>query len=135
MRTVTEPYKFDNLFKKIERSRSQEPKIRGQHLTARITGTGLDGYKRQITIRHYDTDIAFITEWDSETVRIWVSENTYMGIGGGNYATKPSATTKHYLNELLRAYNTQYAIFQKNFTWYWNDNDVFDIGVEIWGSK
>lgn len=144
MRYNTEAYKFDALYNKILNSRSGEPKIRGKNLTARITNTGTGGgcNVRQITIRHYDTDIAVIDEWDSDTIRLWITENTYMGIGGGDYSgSKPSSTTKHYLNEILWAYHTQYNIVQRDFSWYWNTGDdglpknEFRDGVEIWGSK
>lgn len=129
MRYNTEAYKFDALYNKILNSRSGEPKIRGKNLTARITGTPHTG-KRQITIRHYNTDIAVIDEWDSDTIRLWINANGYR-----------SSTTKHYLNEILWAYHTQYNIVQRDFAWYWDSGDdglpkeAFEDGVEIWGSK
>lgn len=132
MRYNTEAYKFDALYNKILNSRSGEPKIRGKNLTARITNTGLGGgcNVRQITIRHYNTDIAVIDEWDSDTIRLWINANGYR-----------STTTKHYLNEILWAYHTQYSIVQRDFVWYWDTGDdglpkdEFRDGVEIWGSK
>lgn len=124
MQYVTQPYKFDKLYTKIENSRSGEPKIRGKHLTARITGTHITG-NRAITIRHHNTDIAVIEEYSKDgTLYLWIDANGFR-----------SATTKHYLNEIFRAYNVDNGIYQKDFVWYLMDGTEFSDGTAFWGSK
>ena len=124
MRVNTQPYKFDKLYERIENSRSGEPKIRGKNLTARITGTHITG-NRAITIRHHNTDIAVIEEYSKDgTLYLWIDANGYR-----------SATTKHYLNEIFRAYNVDNGIYQKDFVWYLMDDTEFSDGTAFWGSK
>ena len=127
MQTKTQPYKFDKLYERIENSRDGEPKIRGKNVTARITGTHITG-NRAITIRHHYTDIAVIEEYSKDgTLYLWIDANGYR-----------SATTKHYLNEIFRAYNVNTGIYQKDFVWYFHDqNGTFDYfdGAAFWGSK
>ena len=124
MQTKTQPYNFDKLYTKIENSRSGEPKIRGKNVTARITGTHITG-NRVITIRHYNTDIAVIEEYSKDgTLYLWIDANGYR-----------SATTKHYLNEIFRAYNVNTGIYQKDFVWYLMDDTEFSDGTAFWGSK
>lgn len=124
MQTKTQPYKFDKLYERIENSRSGEPKIRGKNVTARITGTHITG-NRAITIRHHYTDIAVIEEYSKDgTLYLWIDANGYR-----------SATTKHYLNEIFRAYNVNTGIYQKDFVWYLMDDTEFSDGTAFWGSK
>ena len=124
MQTKTQPYNFDKLYTKIENSRSGEPKIRGKNVTARITGTHITG-NRAITIRHHYTDIAVIEEYSKDgTLYLWIDANGYR-----------SATTKHYLNEIFRAYNVNTGIYQKDFVWYLMDDTEFSDGTAFWGSK
>ena len=124
MQTKTQPYNFDKLYTKIENSRSGEPKIRGKNVTARITGTHITG-NRAITIRHHNTDIAVIEEYSKDgTLYLWIDANGYR-----------SATTKHYLNEIFRAYNVNTGIYQKDFVWYLMDDTEFSDGTAFWGSK
>lgn len=124
MQTKTQPYKFDKLYERIENSRSGEPKIRGKNVTARITGTHITG-NRAITIRHHNTDIAVIEEYSKDgTLYLWIDANGYR-----------SATTKHYLNEIFRAYNVNTGIYQKDFVWYLMDDTEFSDGTAFWGSK
>ena len=124
MQIKTQPYKFDKLYTKIENSRSGEPEIRGKHVTARITGTHITG-NRAITIRHHNTDIAVIEEYSKDgTLYLWIDANGYR-----------SATTKHYLNEIFRAYNVNTGIYQKGFVWYLMDDTEFSDGTAFWGSK
>lgn len=113
-RRMPEIFKFDELYEKILNSRSQEPKIRGNNLYARISNTGFLRGNRQITIRHYCTDIAVITEGrnpdpDAEKFYTLLIDN---GGHKGNY-------TKHYLNDILDCYNTGIGIIQKNWEWYY----------------
>ena len=124
MQTKTQPYKFDKLYERIENSRDGEPKIRGKNVTARITGTHITG-NRAITIRHHYTDIAVIEEYSKDgTLYLWIDANGYR-----------SATTKHYLNEIFRAYNVNTGIYQKDFVWYLMDDTEFSDGTAFWGSK
>ena len=124
METKTQPYKFDKLYERIENSRSGEPKIRGKNVTARITGTHITG-NRAITIRHHNTDIAVIEEYSKDgTLYLWINANGFR-----------SATTKHYLNEIFRAYNVNTGIYQKDFVWYLMDDTEFSDGTAFWGSK
>ena len=124
MQTKTQPYKFDKLYERIENSRDGEPKIRGKHVTARITGTHITG-NRAITICHHYTDIAVIEEYSKDgTLYLWIDANGYR-----------SATTKHYLNEIFRAYNVNTGIYQKDFVWYLMDDTEFSDGTAFWGSK
>lgn len=124
MQYVTQPYKFDKLYKRIQDSRSGEPKIRGRNVTARITGTHITG-NRAITIRHHNTDIAVIEEYSKDgTLYLWIDADGYR-----------SATTKHYLNEIFRAYNVDNGIYQKDFVWYLMDDTEFRDGMPFWGSK
>ena len=124
MQTKTQPYNFDKLYTKIENSRSGEPKIRGKNVTARITGTHITG-NRAITIRHHYTDIAVIEEYSKDgTLYLWIDANGYR-----------SATTKHYLNEIFRAYDVNTGIYQKDFVWYLMDDTEFSDGTAFWGSK
>ena len=124
MQTKTQPYNFDKLYTKIENSRSGEPKIRGKNVTARITGTHITG-NRAITIRHHYTDIAVIEEYSKDgTLYLWIDANGYR-----------SATTKHYLNEIFRAYNVDNGIYQKDFVWYLMDDTEYSDGTAFWGSK
>ena len=124
MQTKTQPYKFDKLYERIENSRSGEPKIRGKNVTARITGTHITG-NRAITIRHHYTDIAVIEEYSKDgTLYLWIDANGYR-----------SATTKHYLNEIFRAYNVDNGIYQKDFVWYLMDDTEYSDGTAFWGSK
>ena len=138
MQTKTQPYKFDKLYERIENSRSGEPKIRGKNVTARITGTHITG-NRAITIRHYNTDIAVIEEYSKDgTLYLWIDTNGFCRSGGGFWEDRPSGMTKHYLNEIFRAYNVDTRIFQKDFVWYFHDqNGTFDYfdGAAFWGSK
>ena len=124
MQTNTQPYKFDKLYERILNSRSGEPKIRGKNVTARITGTHITG-NRAITIRHHNTDIAVIEEYSKDgTLYLWIDANGYR-----------SATTKHYLNEIFRAYYVNNGIYQKDFVWYLMDDTEFSDGTAFWGSK
>lgn len=124
MQYVTQPYKFDKLYERILDSRSGEPKIRGKNVTARITGTHITG-NRAITIRHHNTDIAVIEEYSKDgTLYLWIDADGYR-----------SATTKHYLNEIFRAYNVDNGIYQKDFVWYLMDDTEFRDGMPFWGSK
>ena len=124
MQTKTQPYNFDKLYTKIENSRSGEPKIRGKNVTARITGTHITG-NRAITIRHHYTDIAVIEEYSKDgTLYLWIDANGFR-----------TATTKHYLNEIFRAYNVNTGIYQKDFVWYLMDDTEFSDGTAFWGSK
>jgi len=124
MQYVTQPYKFDKLYERILDSRSGEPKIRGRNVTARITGTHITG-NRAITIRHHNTDIAVIEEYSKDgTLYLWIDADGYR-----------SATTKHYLNEIFRAYNVDNGIYQKDFVWYLMDDTEFRDGMPFWGSK
>lgn len=124
MQTKTQPYKFDKLYERILDSRSGEPKIRGRNVTARITGTHITG-NRAITIRHHNTDIAVIEEYSKDgTLYLWIDADGYR-----------SATTKHYLNEIFRAYNVDNGIYQKDFVWYLMDDTEFRDGMPFWGSK
>ena len=124
MQTKTQPYRFDKLYTKIENSRSGEPKIRGKNVTARITGTHITG-NRAITIRHHYTDIAVIEEYSKDgTLYLWIDANGFR-----------SAMTKHYLNEIFRAYNVNTGIYQKDFVWYLMDDTEFSDGTAFWGSK
>ena len=124
MQTKTQPYKFDKLYERIENSRSGEPKIRGKNVTARITGTHITG-NRAITICHHYTDIAVIEEYSKDgTLYLWIDANGYR-----------SATTKHYLNEIFRAYNVNTGIYQKDFVWYLMDDTEYSDGTAFWGSK
>ena len=124
MQIKTQPYKFDKLYERIQNSRDGEPKIRGKNVTARITGTHITG-NRAITIRHHYTDIAVIEEYSKDgTLYLWIDANGYR-----------SATTKHYLNEIFRAYNVNTGIYQKDFVWYLMDDTEFSDGTAFWGSK
>ena len=124
MQTKTQPYKFDKLYERIENSRSGEPKIRGKNVTARITGTHITG-NRAITIRHHNTDIAVIEEYSKDgTLYLWIDANGFR-----------TAMTKHYLNEIFRAYNVNTGIYQKDFVWYLMDDTKFSDGTAFWGSK
>ena len=133
MQIKTEVYKFDALYNKILNSRSGEPAIRGKNLTARIINTGMFGGNRQIKIRHYNCDIAMIEEALGGALYIWIYQTTH-----------ESVTTKHYLNEILRACNTGVGIFQKDWTWYVTGLDEENVsyrelcagvGFPLWGSK
>lgn len=124
MQIKTQPYKFDKLYERIQNSRDGEPKIRGKHVTARITGTHITG-NRAITICHHYTDIAVIEEYSKDgTLYLWIDANGYR-----------SATTKHYLNEIFRAYNVDNGIYQKDFVWYLMDDTEYSDGTAFWGSK
>ena len=124
MQIKTQPYKFDKLYERIQNSRDGEPKIRGKHVTARITGTHITG-NRAITICHHYTDIAVIEEYSKDgTLYLWIDANGYR-----------SATTKHYLNEIFRAYNVNTGIYQKDFVWYLMDDTEYSDGTAFWGSK
>lgn len=111
MQHKPELYKWNYLVKKIKNSRYGEPKIRGKNVTARVTDRFYDGSPSEISIRHHNTDIAVISpiHRNAEVVRIFIDN--------GGYRT---ATTKHYLNEILEAYKTGAGIFQKNFVWFFN---------------
>ena len=123
MRIETAPYSFDALYERILNSRSGDPAIRGKNLRSRITGTTLiEPKRRQITIRHHATDIAVIEDWNG-TARVWIDANGYR-----------SSTTKHYLNEILRAYNVDLGITQRDFIWYWTDGTEYEDGTEVWGN-
>lgn len=125
----TQPYKFDKLYERILNSRSGNPAIRGKNLRARITGTKITG-KRAITIRHYNTDIAVIEEYSADgTLYLWIDANGYRG-----------ATTKHYLNEIFRAYNVGgVRVHQKDYVWYISTHGLnvheFEDGFALWGTK
>lgn len=138
MITNTQPYKFDALFERILNSRSGNPAIRGKNLRARILSTAITG-NRTIAIRHHNTDIAVIEEYSADgTLYLWIDTNGYHSGGGGFWADKPSATTKHYLNEIFSAYNVDARIHQRDFAWYFTDSngeyDFFD-GAAFWGHK
>lgn len=122
MQIKTAPYKFDDLYEKIENSRSGAPKFRGsEHLTARAT------YRihpaRAIVFRHHNTDIAYVEEHSGGDLYVYIDAHGWR-----------SVTTKHYLNEILRAYNTGARITQKDFEW-WVDDDPYTDGLVFWGRK
>lgn len=119
MRIETSNFKWGNLTNKIRRSRSGQPKVRGANLTARF---GND--ERHVIIRHHNTDIAHVKLHGNDgTVRLWIDADGYR-----------SATTKHYLNEVLQAFKTDSGIFQRDFEWYWADGSEYSDGTELWGS-
>lgn len=119
MRIETSHLKWDNLTEKIRRSRSGEPKVRGANLTARFGNS-----ERTVIIRHHRTDIAHVELHGHDgTVRLWIDADGYR-----------SVTTKHYLNEILRAFKTDTGIVQRNFAWYWADGSEYSDGTEVWGS-
>lgn len=121
MQYKTAPYKFDDLYAKIENSRSGAPKFRGsKYLTAR--SYVLNG-KRQIIFKHHNTEIAAVTEYSGGNLYVYIDAQGWR-----------SATTKHYLNEILRAYNTGARITQKDFEW-WVDDDPYTDGLVFWGFK
>lgn len=123
MRIETAPYTFNELYERILNSRSGNPAIRGRNLRARVTGTTLIApHRRQIAIKHHDTDIAIVEDWNG-SARVWIDADGYR-----------SVTTKHYLNEILRAYGVDLGITQKDRVWYWTDGTVFTDGVEVWGN-
>lgn len=61
-------------------------------------------------VRHYETDIV--------SVRFAQSGNSVKLSSGGMF----SATTKRHINNALRALGVNASVYQRNYTWYINDN-------------
>lgn len=124
MQTKTAPYKFDDLYEKIENSRSGAPKFRGsKHLTARVSPATASNPHNGIVFRHHNTDIAYVEEHSGGDLYVYIDAHGWR-----------SATTKHYLNEILLAYRTNARITQKDFEW-WVDDDPYTDGLVFWGFK
>jgi len=61
-------------------------------------------------VRHYETDIV--------SVRFAQSGNNVKLSSGGLF----SVTTKRHINNALRALGVNASVYQRNYTWYINDN-------------